>query len=72
MGGECVSHPAPEIGGQGWGTQQGSDLRSDVGFEVELLGGEIKPRSAIDSIAIEQCHGRHLLRGTGVGKLFRH
>src|SRR5271166_1158123 len=41
--------------------EQGSDLRANVCFEAELVHGQMKARRAIDSIAIEQGHGWHLM-----------
>ena len=43
--------------------EQGSDLRANVCFEVEFLHGQMKARRAIDAIAIEQGHCRHLMGG---------
>ena len=43
--------------------QQGSDLRSNMRLELELLHGQMKARRTIYAIAIEQGHRRHLMSG---------
>jgi len=40
-------------------------------LDIELLGREMKTRRAIDSVAIEQRHRRHLVLGTYLGQFLR-
>ena len=47
-------------------------LGADVALMSILLCGEMKARRAINSIAIEQSHRRHLQLESGGNQLFRH
>src|SRR5215208_1790224 len=49
-----------------------ADLGADVGLDVILLCGKVKPRRAINSITIEQSHRRHLQLNAGSNQFFRH
>src|SRR5579862_4231346 len=46
------------------------DFGSDVSFQSDAFGGEIETRRAIDAIAIEQSHGRHVVFGTCGDQVF--
>ena len=51
-------------------TGGGCDLRANVGFERMLFGGQMKTRSAIDAVAIEEGHCSHLFFGADAGQFF--
>src|SRR5687768_6099707 len=49
-----------------------TDLGADVRLDSIPFRGEMKPRRAINPIAIEQRHRRHLQLNAGGNQLFRH
>ena len=36
------------------------DFRADVGFNAEFIRGQVKTRSAVDAIGVEEGHGRKI------------
>src|SRR6185503_16109229 len=47
-------------------------LRTDVRLDSVFLCRKMKPWRAVNSIAVQQCHGRHLQRQPDRDQLFRH
>ncbi len=46
------------------------DFGADEGADADLFGRHVEAGSAIDAVAVEQRHGRHVEFGAGVGQFF--